>query len=167
MQVIIRQAETADAERLVSLMADAERSGFMLFEPGERQIAPDQLSKRIAAVEQDEKSAILLADDTGELKGYLFIIGNNPQRTSHSVYLAIGIGEASRGQGVGTRLFEQLDAWAEEKKIHRLELTVMIHNRAGVALYQKAGFKIEGIKKNSLKVNGEYIDEYFMAKLLG
>ncbi|WP_084245711.1 GNAT family N-acetyltransferase [Planomicrobium okeanokoites] len=165
--MIIRQAETADAERLVSLMADAERSGFMLFEPGERQIAPDQLSKRIAAVEQAEKSAILLAEDNGELKGYLFIIGNSTQRRSHNVYLAIGIAEASRGQGVGTRLFAGLDSWAAENKIHRLELTVMMHNRAGVALYQKAGFKIEGIKKNSLKVNGEYIDEYFMAKLLG
>lgn len=165
--MIIRQAETADAERLVSLIADAERSGFMLFEPGERQIAPDQLSKRIAAVEQDEKSAILLAEDSGELKGYLFIIGNSAQRRSHNVYLAIGIAEASRGQGVGTRLFEGLDSWAAEKNIRRLELTVMMHNRAGVALYQKAGFKIEGIKKNSLMINGEYIDEYYMAKLLG
>ncbi|QHJ71232.1 GNAT family N-acetyltransferase [Planococcus halotolerans] len=165
--MIIRNAERADAERLVNLIADAEKSGFMMFEPGERQISPEQLSKRIEAMEQDDKSAILLADDDGELKGYLFIIGNSPQRRSHSVYLAIGIGESSRGQGVGTTLFEQLDTWAIEKGIRRLELTVMIHNRAGVALYQKAGFKIEGIKKNSLKVNGEYIDEYYMAKLLG
>ncbi|RLQ92464.1 GNAT family protein [Planomicrobium sp. Y74] len=165
--MIIRNAERADAARLVNLIADAEKSGFMMFEPGERQISPEQLSKRIEAMEQDEKSAILLAEDNEELKGYLFIIGNNAQRKSHSVYLAIGIRESSRGQGVGTRLFEQLDAWAIEKKIRRLELTVMIHNRAGIALYQKAGFKIEGIKKNSLKVNGEYIDEYYMAKLLG
>lgn len=164
--MIIRKAVAADAERLVGLMADAEQSGFMLFEPGERRMTPEQMSKRIAAIEQDKSSGILLAEDNGELKGYLFIIGNNPQRRSHSVYLAIGIGEASRGQGVGTRLFEQLDAWVAEKQIHRLELTVMIHNRAGVALYQKAGFKIEGIKKNSLKINGEYIDEYYMAKLL-
>lgn len=165
--MIIRNAEIADAERLVSLIADAEKSGFMMFEPGERQISPEQLSKRIAAIKQEDNSAILLAEDKGELKGYLFIIGNSPQRTSHRVYLAIGIGEGSRGQGVGTSLFEQLDAWAIEKGIHRLELTVMIHNRAGIALYQKAGFKIEGIKKNSLKVNGEYIDEYYMAKLIG
>ncbi len=165
--MIIRNAETDDAERLVSLIADAEKSGFMIFEPGERQLSTEQLSKRIAAMEQEDGSAILLAEDNGELKGYLFIFGNSPQRRSHSVYLVIGIGESSRGQGVGTRLFERLDAWAIEKKIRRLELTVMVHNRAGVALYQKAGFKIEGIKKNSLKVNGEYIDEYYMAKLLG
>jgi len=28
------------------------------------------------------------------------------------------------------------------------------------------GFEKEGIKKDSLLVNGEYVDEYYMAKLL-
>ena len=126
----------------------------------------EQWSKRIEAMEHDDKSAILLAESDGELKGYLFVIGSHPERTHHSVYLAIGISEASRGKGVGTKLFERLDNWAVEQKIHRVELTVMIQNRAGVALYQKMGFKIEGTKKNSLKVDGEYIDEYYMAKLI-
>ncbi|MFJ7934471.1 GNAT family N-acetyltransferase [Sporosarcina sp. NPDC096371] len=41
----------------------------------------------------------------------------------------------------------QLDHWAEEHQLHRLELTVMESNTAGVALYQKNGFGIEGLKK--------------------
>lgn len=159
----IRSARTGDAEKLVKLIRDAEDSGFMLFEPGERQLSADQLGRRIEALEKDAASDILLAEKDGELAGYLFIIGNG---RPHCVYIAIGIAETSRGQGVGTKLFEGLDEWAVARKIHRLELTVMVQNRAGLALYQKMGYKIEGIKKNSLKVDGEYIDEYYMAKLI-
>jgi RimJ/RimL family protein N-acetyltransferase len=42
----------------------------------------------------------------------------------------------------------------------------MTHNEAGLALYKKMGFKIEGTKKDSLFVDGVYIDEYYMSKLL-
>lgn len=164
--MIIRHATPADAKQLVKLIAEVENSGFMLFEPGERQLTAEQFRKRIELLDPTGQSAILVAEEQGVLKGYLFIIGNDPLRTRNNVYLAIGISEHSRGQGVGTRIFERLDTWSAEQKIHRLELTVMIRNRAGVALYQRAGFKIEGIKKNSLKVNGAYIDEYYMAKLI-
>ncbi|MED1939342.1 GNAT family N-acetyltransferase, partial [Cytobacillus firmus] len=33
-----------------------------------------------------------------------------------------------------------------------LELTTVIHNQAGVTLYKKAGFQIEGTKKHSLMI---------------
>jgi hypothetical protein len=42
----------------------------------------------------------------------------------------------------------------------------MTHNEAGIALYRRRGFKIEGVKKHSLLVGGWYVDEYYMARLL-
>jgi RimJ/RimL family protein N-acetyltransferase len=42
----------------------------------------------------------------------------------------------------------------------------MIHNEVALKLYKKMGFKIEGLKERSMIVNGEYIDEYYMAKLI-
>lgn len=42
----------------------------------------------------------------------------------------------------------------------------MENNEAGIALYKKMGFDIEGIKRNSLYVDGQYINEYYMSKLL-
>ncbi len=78
----------------------------------------------------------------------------------------VGILEAFTSRGIGTALFEALDAWAREHHIHRLELSVMVHNARGVGLYQKMGFQIEGIKKDSLLVDGVYVDEYYMGKIL-
>jgi RimJ/RimL family protein N-acetyltransferase len=59
-----------------------------------------------------------------------------------------------------------LEEWAKQQHIHRLELTVMTHNIAGIALYKKQGFAIEGTKRQSLLINGQFIDEFYMAKLL-
>jgi Acetyltransferases, including N-acetylases of ribosomal proteins len=46
----------------------------------------------------------------------------------------------------------------------RLELTVMVHNERAIALYKKMGFEIEGTKKRSMRIDGQYVDEYYMAK---
>ncbi|MFD0770009.1 hypothetical protein ACFQZ1_14560 [Bacillus sp. CGMCC 1.60114] len=45
-------------------------------------------------------------------------------------------------------------------------MTVMVHNEAGIALYKKSGFEIEGIKRHSLMIRGEFVNEYYMAKLI-
>ena len=159
-------AESDDAKQLVHLMEQVENSNFMLFEPGERKTTVDQQRKRIESMREEETSTILVAEDNGGLLGYLFAIGGNPMRAKHAVYLVIGVAESARGQGVGARLFRELEEWAKDQAIHRLELTVMVHNKAGIALYEKMGFEIEGTKRHSLFIDGKYIDEYYMSKLL-
>lgn len=47
----------------------------------------------------------------------------------------------------------------------RLELTVRCDNEPAIHLYRKNGFVVEGVKKHTMRVNGEYVDEYTMAKL--
>ncbi|WP_324607170.1 GNAT family N-acetyltransferase [Planococcus massiliensis] len=79
----------------------------------------------------------------------------------------LGIAEEHRGKGIGTELFAALESWARKKGLRRLELTVMETNAAGQALYKKAGFEVEGTKRDSLIVNGQFINEYYMAKIIG
>ena len=40
----------------------------------------------------------------------------------------------------------------------------MCHNIVAKHLYEKNGFVMEGIKKNSMFVEGKYVDEFYMAK---
>jgi RimJ/RimL family protein N-acetyltransferase len=44
---------------------------------------------------------------------------------------------------------------------------VQTHNRTARALYEKMGFVVEGTRKDALRVEGSYVDGYYMAKLLG
>ena len=165
--MIIRQIKTIDAGEFIQLVQQVEReAAYVLFEPGERNISVEQQRERIKAVEQDEHSAIFLAEKEHHLAGYLMAIGGNANRNRHTIYLVVGVLDKYRGQGIGTNLFEQLEKWAIRQNVHRMELTVVTHNEAGLALYKKRGFEIEGTKRDSLLINGEYLDEYYMAKLL-
>lgn len=165
--MVIREIELDDAEQLTTLIQEVEaESEYMLMEPGERQVTPEQHRKRIQSMKNSRNSTILVAVDAGKLVGYMMVIGGSARRTTHSAYLVVGILKGYRGQGIGTKLFEKLDLWTAEHQIHRLELTVVARNKAAVALYKKMGFEVEGTKRDSLVINGEYVDEYYMAKLL-
>jgi RimJ/RimL family protein N-acetyltransferase len=163
----IREITKDDASNLVNLMKQVEKeSDFMLFEPDERKITLEQQLKRIESMQQEENSTIFIAEDANKLIGYMVVIGGFANRNKHSAYLVIGVLKQFSGKGTGTKLFEKLQEWTAQHKILRLELTVMIHNEWAIYLYKKVGFEIEGTKRNSLYVNGKYIDEYYMAKLL-
>lgn len=163
----VREIYISDAENLVRLIRQVEQeSDYMLMEPEERKITPEQQKIRIENMKKSESSTIFVAEKENDLIGYLFAIGGTARRKRHSAYIVIGVLKEYRGQGIGTKLFAKLEEWAKERGIHRLELTTVTRNEPGVALYKKMGFEIEGTKKESLYIDGEFIDEYYMVKLL-
>ena len=165
--MIVREIRVDDAKGFTQLVKEVEASSeFMLMEPGERKTTLEQQSKQLEAIERQNNSTIFVAEEDGRLIGYLIAIGGSVMRTKHSAYLVIGIIEEYRGKGIGRHLFQNLMKWAPEHHISRLELTAVTENEAGVALYKKVGFEIEGTKRNSLVIQGKSFNEYFMAKLL-
>ncbi|GMO00566.1 GNAT family N-acetyltransferase [Parageobacillus thermoglucosidasius] len=163
----IRHVTVDDAEALAHLILQVEKeSEFMLFEAGERTLDAEQQRGQIEAMQNEENSTILMAEAEGKLVGYLAARGGRARRNKHTVYIVIGVLASYRGKGVGTLLFTELERWARTKGIHRLELTVVADNQRAISLYRKMGFEQEGIKRHSLLINGKYVDEYYMAKLL-
>ncbi|WLR56957.1 GNAT family N-acetyltransferase [Mesobacillus subterraneus] len=163
----IRQAEERDTDNFAKLIQEVEDStNFMLFVPGERKFNPEAQRKMIQAFGVEKNSNIFLAVADSGLAGYLIAKGGSASRNKHTAYLVIGIKEDFRGSGIGTILFEELLSWGKKVKIHRLELTVVTENKAGIALYEKMGFEIEGIKKDSLLVDGKYKDEFYMSRII-
>ncbi|MEY9971024.1 RimJ/RimL family protein N-acetyltransferase [Lysinibacillus sp. RC46] len=165
--MLVREAIGKDAEQVIAVIKNAEESNFMLFRPGERKLETEQFTKFIENMNNNSHSALFIAEIEKIVVGYLIVQGNHmPSSVSHRAYIVVGIHSEYRGQKIGTALFSHLDDWAKEKSMHRLELTVMANNMAAIALYKKMGFEIEGTKRHSLYVDGEYMDEYHMSKLL-
>lgn len=162
----IRRAESYDADQIVQVIKNAEDSGYMMFNPGEREISPESFAKFIDMLSAKEKSGVFIACEEHQVLGYLIVQNENPQRISHRAYIVAGVHSDSRGKGVGKALFSHVIAWAKSVHLHRLELTVIAENVSAVTLYQKMGFEIEGVKRDSLLVNDGYVDEYYMAMLL-
>jgi RimJ/RimL family protein N-acetyltransferase len=165
--ITIRRLKPDDAVAFLELRRRIdEETKFMMLEPGERQITLEQEHDRLANLLKADNKMFLLAEDTGELVGFLWANGGDYRRNHHNVHIVIGLRASHLGQGIGTRLFEACEQWAREKHLHRLELTVMTHNVRGLALYKKMGFEIEGTAQHAMQVDGEYVDLYYMSKLL-
>ena len=165
--MIVREVKTSDANNLAVLIQQVDGSAqYMLWEEGERNIQLENQQKMIESMKNKDNSTILVAEDGNRLVGYLLVIGGSARRNRHSCYIVIGILKEYRGKGVGSQLFDELERWASKHKLRRIELTVVTRNKAGLSLYKKKGFEIEGTKRNSLFIDGQYLDEYYMSKLL-
>lgn len=167
MLTVIRQLEETDAEAYLTLRRQLDsETPFMLLEPGERQTTVDEVLDVIRASKAAPNAIMLVADEDGILVGVLEATGGAFRRNRHSLDLNVGVLQKYVGQGIGTRLFQELERWALDRNIHRLELTAMTHNETAIIFYEELGFEVEGTRRDSLLVDGDYVDEYWMAKLL-
>jgi RimJ/RimL family protein N-acetyltransferase len=163
----IRQITSDDAAAFIDLRTRLDHeTKFMLLEPGERNETVEQTEKLIRDIKHSHNRMIWVAEDQGYLVGSISLIGGHRNRNCHTGLIVIGILQEYTGKGLGKRLFIEMEKWAKDHNIHRLQLTVMAHNERGIKLYQRMGFEIEGLEKHALRVDGEYVDEYMMAKLI-
>lgn len=163
----IRAIRESDSEQFLLLGKRLdEETQFMMLEPGERTTTIEEQTQRIRSVLSQDNQMIFVVAQEDQLVGFLGAFGGNYHRNQHCAHIVIGIRQNVTDQGIGRQLFEAVEEWAIDHKLHRLELTVMSHNERAIHLYRKMGFKTEGIKQDSLLVNGKYVDEYYMAKIL-
>lgn len=161
----IRQIKQDDSQKYLTMMLQLDsETKMMMLEHGERKDSPDQVRDLIEE-RIHNRDFLFVAEEKDEIVGMIEAVKGSFQRIKHSAYVVTGILDAYSGLGIGTKFFEELDHWANLNDITRLELTVVKQNKAAVHLYKKSGFLIEGTKKNSMKIDGNYVDEYYMAKL--
>ena len=146
---------------------DAE-TDYMMYEPNERM----QITN-VQELKNDIENNVILGNDflqvaidNQKIVGYIRAERGKFNRIRHTAYIVVGILKDYRGKGIGTSFFEKLNCWATENGIKRLELTVECHNETARHLYEKSGFKIEGTRKKSMFVNGSFVNEFYMEKIL-
>ena len=160
--VSIRHTELADAEALHQIF-----SGPRVIE-GTLQLplpSAEMWRKRIS--EMPEGLYSLVACANGEVVGELGL-ETYPTlwRRRHVGQIGMAVRDDWQGKGVGTALMEAVLDLAENwLNLTRIELSVYTDNAAGVALYKKFGFEIEGTHRRYAFRNGEYADAYSMARI--
>lgn len=82
-------------------------------------------------------------------------------------WLAVGIGDpALRGQGIGSEAMRLLLDFAfNELNLRRVQLTVFSYNDAAIRLYEKLGFRREGVFREFLMRDGQVYDLLLYALL--
>jgi putative acetyltransferase len=98
--------------------------------------------------------------------GSLGLTLETAMRRRHCAGLGMAVHDDVQGQGIGSAFLaagiDLADNWLG---LRRLELHVYTDNVAGIRLYEKFGFAIEGTAREFALRDGVYIDAYAMARL--
>ena len=113
-----------------------------------------------------DRDAMLVCIVDGRLAGNCEISWSNHFKTQHRASIGIALLREYWGQGIGTRLFQELIRIAEENKnVLQMELDFIEGNTRARALYEKMGFRISGVRANAIHLkDGRFLNEYSMVR---
>jgi GNAT superfamily N-acetyltransferase len=166
-EITVARAAPAEGPELVRLIEAVDAETDFLGVPGERAAWWDRAEETLKAVDEQGGATFLARTPGGEAAGYLRAFSGGLARVRGNLFIAaVGICEAYRGQGIGFRLFEAVEAFARESEAWRLELRVDASNARGLALYHRRGFSIEGRIRRAAGYSHGFNDHFWMGKLL-
>ena len=163
-RVVLRPLVASDAEHMWADLADEESTRFT---GTHDDFTRDQIDRWCGTrADQHDRLDLAVVDRvTGAWAGEVVINEWEPDNRSCSFRIALGPGGRDRGLGTeATRLivdhvFDQID----DPPVHRLSLEVYDFNARGIAVYEKVGFRREGVLRDALHWNGEFRDAIVMS----
>lgn len=101
--------------------------------------------------------------ETSQLLGAVYLL--NIDWLNRNTEFAIWLGDEScRGQGIGERVTAlALEHAFSDLNLHKVYLTVLETNKVAIGLYNKVGFKKEGVLVDAVYKNGKYTNMVSMA----
>lgn len=99
-----------------------------------------------------------IVDENDELYGLVSLTNIDQLNQCAELHLMIG-DIVKRGKGAGTFAVKEMLRHAfYNLNLHRIELESLATNDRSARMYEKCGFKKEGVKRRCVFKNGEYID---------
>lgn len=165
--LIIREAELEDARSFIRLQESIfSETDFMLYGKSDIQMTVQSMRKEMTNWKNTANSILLFAIMNGQFAGYVLFTGGPAPRALHRASVVIGVKQEFAQKGIASSLMLHGEKWAKEVGISKLELSVIKENTNAQKLYKKLGFDIEGDRKNALIINGQFVDEFYMGKLI-
>ncbi|MEX6357060.1 GNAT family N-acetyltransferase [Staphylococcus cohnii] len=151
-----------EAEALYTCMKKIDQeTQYLLYLPDERSFNKDRFVDDIK-----HNFYIGVKTDENDILGYLSVHISRLAKIKHIGYIVTGVINEKHHQGLATKMFQETIKWAERKGLRRLELTVITTNTPAVKFYEKLGFKIEGIKHESIYMDQNFYDELYMSMMI-
>lgn len=165
---ILRSANEKDAKALIEYMKKSTgETDFLLRTPEEYETRTiEQEIDFINSCNLSDTHTLLVCEADGKIAGNCMVWWNKRAKTGHRANVAIGLLSEFWNQGIGTRMFREMIKIAESNPdILQMELDFIEGNSRARALYEKIGFRITGIKFNSIRQNdGTLCNEYSMIR---
>jgi ribosomal protein S18 acetylase RimI-like enzyme len=128
-----------------------------------RQIIEEYVERQIARLRKDEgfpSQAFVARTGDGALAGFVWVARDRNDSTGEleATLLNQYVAEPYRGQGLGRRLLETAEEWAQGQGLPRISLSVGVHNTIGQRLYKSLGYQVETLRMTKRLGPGEPAD---------
>ncbi|MFJ6687453.1 GNAT family N-acetyltransferase [Streptomyces sp. NPDC091294] len=163
-KTVLRPFTTEDADVMWEIINDPEVVRFT-FEPS-TELTLDRLRSWYGVRTADPDRLDLAVTDraTGELVGEVVLYEWDP--SARSCTFRTLMGPRGRGRGLGSEATRLIVGHAfEQVGLHRVQLEVYADNPRARRVYEKAGFVVEGVRREAALRGGEWVDDVLMAVL--
>jgi len=160
-EIILRLYRLEDKEALVSMYAsmspEALKWGMPPYDRARIERWTSDLTNNITLIARSEDRVV----------GHLYMFRTPYERRKGIADLLIYIHQDFQDLGLGTLMMTKAIELAKEKRFHRIGLTVVADNHRAIKVYEKVGFKKEGIARETFYGDDHrYHDEVEMGLLL-
>jgi RimJ/RimL family protein N-acetyltransferase len=159
----LRPARPTDARGLSRLFAAVRAEGRWLVTPPSAVSAPSE-AFFIGEMIRNGDGLTLVAEADGEVVGNVLVSLERNAVSDHIGTLSICVADAWRDVGIGSALVDAAVDWARARGLGKLALGVFPDNERAIAVYERAGFVREGLRRRQFRVQGDlFRDELLMA----
>jgi RimJ/RimL family protein N-acetyltransferase len=157
-----RPATADDAEAFARVVAAVAEEGRWIGTE-----APVDVAARAALMREwieRGDAMFVLEDDDGAVVGTL---GVHQTYVSGVASLGMCIVADARGRGGGRMLMDAALDWLRDSDMHKVDLEVWPDNERAIALYERYGFEVEGLRRDHYRRrDGSLRSSLIMARLL-
>jgi RimJ/RimL family protein N-acetyltransferase len=166
--VEVRRATGRDLEEFAKIVQSVADEGKYIFT---EKVTEDR--KRSMGKLFKDRSCLAIFAETGtgrrrKIVGSLTLTRyGDVEKAKHVRVLGMLVAKGHRGMGIGTKLMARALEWAKaQEEVEKIILGVFSNNQRAFHLYEKFGFKVEGVKKKQYYIGGKHEDEIEMALFL-
>lgn len=118
--------------------------------------------------ETDDRLDLAVVDaGSGEWLGEVVV--NEWDEDNRSCSFRIALSADARGRGIGTEatrlIVDHVFDGIDDPPVHRLELEVYAFNPRAIGVYERVGFRREGVRRDALLWDGQFVDAITMSIL--
>ena len=158
----LRPGRPTDGRALARLFADVRAEGrWLITTPGA--ISEPSEAFWISEMIRADEHLVLVAEADGELVGNVLVSVDRGQATEHIGVLSILLADGWRDVGIGTELIGAAQRWSADRRLRKLSLGVFPDNARAIAVYERAGFVREGLRRLQYHSDDTFRDEVLMA----